>query len=142
MRYKPDVGSVYDSSARAEMLRLSVELHGGQYAPCRGEYDSYSSKDAPTVTFISKRYPGGWKVFCEACGLVMAEYSYYYAEARKRREQWEAMERPSAVEVGKERDRMEKDERMGLCVRDVPRVDVWKSPKDGRWYQGLAWEVR
>lgn len=127
MRYKPETGSVYEAYAKSEMLRLSAELHGGKYAPSMAEYEAFSAKDAPAKTFVWKCYPGGWNVFAAACGLQMAKYTYYQQEAKKRRAEWDALERdgaPSVVSAGKERDAMERDISMGVAVLPTPRRDV------------------
>jgi len=144
MRYKPDTGNVYEAYAKAEMIRLCAELHGGKYAPSMAEYEAFSAKDAPTKTFVSKRYPGGWAVFAEVCGLQMAEYFYYYHVAKQRQSEWDALEKqgaPSAVVVGKERDDAERDNSMGVTVKPTPRRDVWYSKRDGKIYEGLAWQL-
>lgn len=146
MGYKPDkakeIADRMDAIGRAEMVRLSVELHGGRYAPSMSEYEAFAIEEAGTKTFIAKRYPGGWEVFAAACGLVMAEYKYYYHVAKQRQAEWDALERngaASTVQIGKERDALERDNSMGLTVRETPRRDVWRSTKDGKWYEGLAW---
>jgi hypothetical protein len=149
MAYKSEkakeVADRMEEIGRAEMVRLSKELHGGLYAPSMSEYEAYACRGAGTRTFICKRFPGGWAVFAAACGLEMAGAKYYWVKAVERRAEFEALEwedLPSMVEVGRERDRMERDdEGRGLAVCEVPRVDVWKSPKDGKVYQGLAWQV-
>lgn len=139
MRYTPET---YEAYAKSEMLRLSVELHGGGYAPSMAEYEAFSAKDAPTKTFVSKRYPGGWNVFAAACGLQMADWKYYTAKAKERQAEWDALQThgaPSAQQVGKERDALERDASMGVAVKPTPRRDVWYSKRDGKVYEGLAW---
>lgn len=148
MAYKPEkakeVADRMEAIGRTEMVRLSKELHGGQYAPSMSEYEAYACREAGTKTFIAKRYPGGWAVFAAVCGLKMGSKKYYWAKAKEGRAGFEALEwedAPSMVEVGGERDKMERDEYKGLYVKDVPRVDRWYSKKDGKVYEGLAWQV-
>lgn len=126
--------------AKAEMVRLSNELHGGGIAPNSAEYEMYS-EDAPTCEFVNRHY-GAWENFAAFCGLELREYKYYYDKAQERRAEWNAIDSEPRLSAARQR-RIEQAAQlapMGLIVKDKPRPEVWRS--GGRTWQGLAWEVR
>lgn len=126
--------------AMAEMVRLSNELHGDKIAPNSAEYEMFR-EDAPTREFVNRHY-GNWENFAVVCGLTMREHAYYYAEARVRQEQWNAIDTEPRMSAARQR----KEEQaatlapMGLAVKDKPRREVWRSA--GRVWEGIAWELR
>lgn len=125
--------------ARAEMIRLSSELHGGNIALNASEYEMFST-NAPGREFVSRRW-GAWKNFVEFCGLELREAQYYYDMAAERRAEWEALKHGPRLSVAEQR-KIEQAATMagsGLTVKSTPRIDTWRS--GGRTWQGLAWEV-
>lgn len=148
MGYKPnkakEMSDRMEAISRQEMARLSLELHGGRYAPSMAEFEAFACDEAGTKTFINGRFPGGWNVFAAACGMEMAEWTYYTAKAKERQAEWDALQKngaPTVVQVGSERDALERDANMGVAVKPKPRRDMWYSKRDGKTYEGLAWEL-
>lgn len=132
--------------AYAECTRIANELHGGRYAPNPAEYEQFRDASAPFKTFIYKHFDG-WPAFAAACGLTVGEPAYYYGAAKQRQEEWNKLKKngaPTTVEEGRRRDeeRLQSRGPTGLIVFNVPRVDTWYSKRDGKTYQGLAWEIR
>ena len=124
---------------KPELVRLSNELHDGQYAPNRTEYDLYGV-DVIDKTTVSLGVAGKWADVAAACGLEVASFKYYYQCARGRKVEWSALRKT----------RQPTDDDLALTTRrtfdgipcfDKPRRDVAHVPGVGevkRW----AWMVR
>ncbi|MBT9173900.1 MAG: hypothetical protein DDT21_02306 [Syntrophomonadaceae bacterium] len=67
---------------RPEMMRLSQELHGGQYAPNQAEFALFAV-DMPDRTKLNMVF-GQWRNAVADCGLTLAEPKYYYEKRRER----------------------------------------------------------
>lgn len=124
-----------------EMHRLSLELHNGLYAPNQAEFEIFADDSMPHRTQLNYAF-GKWSKVAEACGLTVAEPGYYYHKAKERQVEWSrlAKERPERTSE-RSSERQQADAPMGLVVRETPRVDTWRSVKDGKTYRGLAWGV-
>lgn len=124
-----------------EILRLSMELHGGQYAPNQSEFEIYAEGQMPNRTLLHHTF-GKWSNVAAVCGLTLADPGYYYHKAKERQQEWEQLAKtPPSRTSRKPSERQQADAPMGLFVRETPRIDTWRSVKDGKTYQGLAWGV-
>lgn len=123
------------------MLRLSLELHGGQYAPNKAEFELFADDTMPHRTKLHYAF-GKWSDVAAACGLTLGSWNYYRSKAQERQAEWTriAKEQPERTSE-RPSERQQADAPAGLFVRETPRRDVWYSPRDGKHYQGLAWAV-
>ena len=124
-----------------EMRRLSLELHAGQYAPNQAEFEIFADDSMPHRTKLHYAF-GPWSDVAAACGMTVAEPGYYYHKAKERQEEWTRLAKEQPERTSRRpSERQQADAAKGLYVRDTPRIDTWRSVKDGKWYTALAWAV-
>ena len=83
-----------DPPTIAELHRLAIELHDGEYGPSHGEYTLYASRTALGTAALKKMF-GTWSAALETAGLRHGSHSYYVLSANARRKAHEAARGPS-----------------------------------------------
>ncbi len=123
-----------DPASLAELHRLAIELHDGEYGPSHGEYTIHATGPAMGTAGLKKMF-GTWAAVLEAAGLRHGTHSYYVLAANARRRAHEAARGPRGPVPSKyERgDEGVSREPVGLPVLDRPR-----QLKGG----GTAWMIR
>lgn len=126
--------------AKAEMIRLSNELHGGGIAPNSAEYEMYR-EDAPGREFVNRHY-GKWQNFAEFCGLELREAQYYYDKRKERATEWAAIPKEPKLSVASA-GRKERNEALaGMGLKYCKAQQVTWQDRVGRVYQEMRYELR
>lgn len=82
-----------DPASLAELHRLAIELHAGEYGPSHGEYTMHVAGKARAAEGLKKMF-GTWAAVIEAAGLRHGSHSYYVRAANTRRRAHEAARGP------------------------------------------------
>jgi len=126
---------MYLAKILPELQRLSIELHGGKYAPAQAEYYLHG-RDTIDKTTIAFAF-GTWPEVVALSGLTMASYKYYCAKRGETRNEWKRLKRsPKLLTADREADIFPP---LGLIVKDKPKSIRYRS--GGEWVDGWAWEV-
>lgn len=130
MQRRGDPGGI-DPASMAELHRLAIELHDGQFGPSRSEYLRFSSATILTAHGLEKRFGGSWGLVLDAAGLRIGSRSEYHHAANGRRKTHQANQNERcSLERG---DEPISREYTGLPVMPTPRrLDSG----------GVAWTVR
>lgn len=89
----PNDAPQLDQASLAELHRLAIELHAGEYGPSHGEYTMHVAGKARPAEGLKKMF-GTWKAVIEAAGLRHGSHSYYVRAANTRRRAHEAARGP------------------------------------------------
>lgn len=112
-----------DPATRAELHRLAIDLHDGEYGPSHGEYTMHATGPAQGTAGLKKAF-GTWAAVLEAAGLRHGSHSYYVLAANARRKAHEAARGPRRPVPSKYERNDEPVPRVpvGLTVLDKPRI--------------------